>query len=192
MLRQARLLSWVQLQVSSPSLAISISYKCDIVTSMECRVHMVSIAELHLNNYHLPNHWIHSAVDMCEQRHAPTVWLTCSEVDLKWIASLWRYKIKLIHQDFWWSPVTRYNSDVSVDLGYLLPCASTKNNTVFWAAALQTPLMHLLLILLVQISASTENIFLFSLHLIWIYISRLLSVEHYLLIYMYTHQLCWT
>jgi hypothetical protein len=30
---------------------------------------------------------IHFSVDICEQRHAPTIWMTCSEVPLKLIAS---------------------------------------------------------------------------------------------------------
>jgi hypothetical protein len=43
----------------------------------------------------------------------PTVWVTSSEVGLKWKVSLWGYKIKLIPWDFLWSSVTWYNSDLS-------------------------------------------------------------------------------
>jgi hypothetical protein len=45
-----------------------------------------------------------------------SVWMNSSEVYLKWIDSLWGYKIKLIPQDFLRSPVMRYNSDVSSGL----------------------------------------------------------------------------
>ncbi len=64
--------SWLQLQKSLPGVGISSKYK--IAPSIGYRVHIASIAELSLRDKHLPERRIHSSVDICWGRLAPTVW----------------------------------------------------------------------------------------------------------------------